>query len=436
MAGGGIRDHVGGGFARYSVDATWTVPHFEKTLYDNAQLLRLYAHAGRITGDPMLRGVARDTARYLQRDLLLPEGAFAAGEDADSEGAEGTFYLFTHDEVADAAGPDPDPVLTALGVTREGNFEGRTVLSRRDPAAVARTWGLAPEVLAARLDATLAALATRRGERSRPLRDDKVIAAWNGLAVQGFAEAAIALGDPALLDTARGAARFVLSEMRDGAGVRRSWRRGRHGPAGFCDDHAAMALGCFALYRATGDSEWFHAGAGLTTTLVERFADPAGPGFFATAHDAAPLIARPKNLFDLPAPADNSLAAEALLNMAAYTGEAQWWQRLDTTLRLGTAIAARHPAGAAHHLAVLHTVLGPPLEVAVVGPDSAPLVAVVRDGYRPGVFLAVGDGTGDGGVPLLSGRPGPARGALAYVCRGFVCDPPLGEPASLRAALE
>jgi uncharacterized protein YyaL (SSP411 family) len=435
MAGGGIRDHVGGGFARYSVDAAWAVPHFEKMLYDNAQLLRLYAHTAAVGADPSLAAVAAEIAAYLQTDLGLAAGGFASGEDADSEGAEGTFYVFTHDEVTAAAGAVPGPVLAALGVTPAGNFEGSNVLSRRDPGAVARQHGLDPEALEAAIDATLAQLRVTRRGRPRPLRDDKVIAAWNGMAVRALAEAAVALGNWAWLDVAQRTARFVLDEMRVGGRLHRSWRGGRLGPPGFCDDYAAMALGCFALYQATGDESWFRSGAELTTAMVDRFADAAGPGFFATAHDAEPLVARPKNLFDLPAPSDNSVAAEALLHMAAFTGESQWWDRLEPALRLGTAIADRHPAGAAHHLAVLHTLLAPPLEVAIVGADRAGLLAVVREKYHPRVFLAQGDGSRPGAVPLLHGRTAPPGAAVAYVCRDFVCDAPIADPTALRRAL-
>ena len=435
MASGGIRDHVGGGFARYSVDTAWSVPHFEKMLYDNAQLLRLYAHAAGPGTDPSLAAIAAEIADYMRADLLLPEGGFASGEDADSEGAEGTFYVFTADEVAAAAGSAAGPVLAGLGVTAAGNFEGRNVLSRRHPGTVAENWDLDPAELEAEIDATIARLRLLRHGRPRPLRDDKVVAAWNGLAVRALAEASIVLRDPALLDTALRTAGFVLDQMVGGGRLHRSWRRGRLGPPGYCEDHAAMALGCFALYQASGEESWFGAGADLAATMVDRFADPSGDGFFATAHDAERLVARPKNRFDLPAPSDNSLAAEALLHMAAFTGESRWWDLLDSALRLGAGSADRHPAGVAHHLAVLHTLLAPPREVAIVGHDRTRLLKVVREAYRPEVFLAQGDGAGTGVVPLLAGRTAPAGSALAYVCRGFVCDTPSDDPATLRRAL-
>ena len=430
MAGGGIRDHVGGGFARYAVDATWTVPHFEKMLYDNAQLLRMYAHSAKAADDPALAAIAAEIGRYLLTDLLLPDGAFASGEDADSEGAEGTFYVFDAAEVATAAGTDSGPVLAALGVTPEGNFEGRNVLTRRG-------WDTESPEVAARLSDTLEKLRLIRSLRPRPLLDDKVVTAWNGLAIRALAETAIALGDPRLLSAATAAAGFVLGTLRDESGrLHRSWRQGRLGPAGFCEDYAAMSLACFALYQSTGDDDWFREANALGEEMVRLFADPDGAGFFATAHDAESLIARPQNLFDLPAPSDNALAAEVLLHLAAFTGEARWWEQLDGVLRLGSGLAARYPAGAAHHLAVLHTWLAQPLEVALTGPEPGPLLAVVRAGYRPRVFLAVGDGSGVSPVPLLSGRVPTTPGTTAaFVCRGFVCDRPTTEPAELLAAL-
>ncbi len=282
---------------------------------------------------------------------------------------------------------------------------------------------------------TLKALRPVRATRNRPARDDKVIAAWNGLAARGLVEAGIALGDPTLIHAAADAVRFVLTSMRRSDGrVHRSWRQGRLGPIGYCDDHASMALACFALYQATGDETWFLSGAELANVTVEQFADPAGDGFFATAHDAERLIARPKNLFDLPAPSDNSLAAEVMLTMAAFTGESAWSDRLEGVLRLGAGMMEQHAAGAGQMLAVAGIRVAPPLEVAIVGAERQHLIEVVRETYRPAVFLAQSDGTATN-VPLLKDRPAPASAALAYVCRGFVCDRPIDTADALRTAL-
>ncbi len=398
-------------------------------LYDNAQLLRIYAHASGVLGDPALGAVAAEIASYLVGDLLLPGGGFASGEDADSDGAEGTFYVFSAEEVAAAATGSAE-VVAALGATVDGNFEGSNVLTRRG-------WTAESPQLRHSVDETLAELGRLRSTRTRPQCDDKVIAAWNGLAIRALAEAAIPLRDPGLLDAAIAAADFVLGTLRDESGrLHRSWRAGRLGPQGFCDDYAAMALGCLALYQATGEESWFVAGSDLAREMVTRFADPDGPGFFATSHDAEPLIARPQNLFDLPTPSDNALAAEVLLHMAALTGESEWWDRLDQALRLGAGHATAHPEGTAHHLAVLHTRLAPPLEVAIAGPTPGPLLAVVHAIYRPSVFVARGDGTGTSAVPLLNGRiPQPPGATSAFVCRGFVCDHPTNDPEVLSRLL-
>ncbi len=436
MAAGGIRDHVAGGFARYSVDSRWSVPHFEKMLSDNALLVRLYARAAQVTGDAGFATVARETAQYLLTDLRLPEGGFASGEDADSDGEEGVYYVFTRDAIAKAAGDFAEPVCEALGVTEDGNFEGANVLQRSDVAAVAARFKIPVDEISLAVSATLAALRSIRATRNRPARDDKVIAAWNGLAARGLAEAGVALGDSRLVDAAIDAARFVLTTMRRSDGrLHRSWRRGRLGPIGYCDDHAAMALACFALYQATGDETWFVHGADLAKVIVEQFADTSGDGFFATAHDAERLITRPKNLFDLPAPSDNSLAAEVMLSMSAFTGESDWRDHLEGVLRLGARMMTQHPAGAGHMLAVAGIMLAPPLEVAVVGAERDHLVKVVNEAYRPRVFLAQGDGRDTTVVPLLMGRPASATGASAYVCEGFVCDRPVSEPEDLRNAL-
>ncbi|WKZ83681.1 MAG: thioredoxin domain-containing protein [Acidimicrobiia bacterium] len=431
---GGIHDHVGGGFARYSVDATWSVPHFEKMLYDNALLTRLFARWHQVTGETRHAFVALETAAYMLESLRLPGGAFATGEDADSDGEEGTFYVFTEGEVLGAAGEHGVPVCRHLGVTARGNFEGRNVLRVAEPIQVtADATGIEVTELEAAVRATLRNLALVRAGRSRPAIDDKAIAAWNGLAIRALAEASVALGAPHLLQGGIDAARFVLAEMRAGSGrLHRTWRQGRFGPPGFCDDYAAMALACFAIYQATGDEAWFSEAAQLSTEMVDLFHDP-GRGFFATGHDAEALVARPHNRFDNPTPSDNSLAAEALLHMAAFTGEGKWHDLVTEVLAAGEAMASSHPSGVGHLLAVAWTSLAPPLEVAIVGPEIEPLLAVVDETYRPEVFLARGGV--DSVVPLLQSRPPVDGRATAYVCRGFSCDAPVTEPGALRSSL-
>ena len=437
MARGGIRDHVGGGFARYSVDADWLVPHFEKMLYDNALLARLYARAAQVTGEPAFADVARDTIGYMLRDLLLPDGGFASAEDADSEGEEGRFYVFDHAEVMEAGGEHAWLAAAALGVTPTGNFEGRNILHlARTPEEVAAAEGVGTSEVRAAVRSTLDALARVRAERVRPGLDDKVVTAWNGLAVRALAEAGVALGEPAWVVAAARTARFLLERLQSDDGrLLRSWRDGRAVIPAFCDDHGALALGLFALYQATGEPDWYREAERLTRSMIDLFWDPDDGGFFATGSDADDLIARPKNLFDNPTPSDNALAAEALQHLAAFNGDGALVEMMEGTIRAAGALMQRFPAGAGHMLSVALVASGPPWELAVVGPGDGKqrLLDVVRSEFRPGVFVAAGD-DGDT-VPLLAGRGAVAGEAAAYLCRGFVCDAPITDPAALGAAL-
>jgi len=436
MADGGIRDHVAGGFARYSVDDRWLVPHFEKMLYDNALLARLYARAHQVTGNERFADVAGSTLDYLLTDLCLDEGGFASAEDADSEGEEGKFYVFSWEELRGIT--DSEAVTEVLGAAPGGNFEGKTIVHRARPVErVAAERGLDPAQLEADVESALRALADLRANRVRPELDDKAVCAWNGLAIRALAEAGTALQRPDYTDAAADAAGFVLEHMRREDGrLLRAWRAGRTSGPAYCDDYAAIAVGLFALYQATGDAQWFTEARRTTEAMIELFWDDDHGGFFATGADAEALIARPKNLFDNPTPSDNSLAAEALQLLAAYSGEGPLLDKLEQTIRSAAALLERYPTGAGWMLSVLHTHLTGMLEVAVVGagPARRQLVDVVTATYRPGIVLAIGDGRDARGIPLLEGRP-PIGDAAAYVCRGFVCDAPVTDPAALETAL-
>jgi uncharacterized protein YyaL (SSP411 family) len=436
MARGGIHDMLGGGFSRYAVDDRWLVPHFEKMLYDNAQLARTYALASTALDAPELAEVATTTLDYMLRDLGLPGGGFASGEDADSEGVEGKFYVFTHEEFTSVT--DDAAVAAVLGVTPAGNFEGKSIIHRaRLVSEVAAEKGRTTTDIERELGRTLAALRRIRDDRVRPGLDDKVVCAWNGLAIRAFADVGRILGEQRHIATARRTAGFVLENMRDGGGrLQRSWRDGRTSGPGFCDDYGALAVGLFALYAATGEPRWYRSAEEITRSMIDLFWDDDHGGFHATGSDAEKLIARPKNVFDNPTPSDNSLAAEALQHLAAYTGDPAVQDRLDATLKVAGRLVQRYPMGAGQALAVLATEAGPPLEVAIVGTPErrSELVDVVNARYRPDVFLAIGDGEQDGEVPLLLDRPAP-EGRAAYVCRGFVCDAPVTTPDALAEAL-
>jgi hypothetical protein len=441
MADGGIHDQVGGGFARYAVDDRWLVPHFEKMLYDNALLARLYVRAAQVTGEPRFAAVARTTLDYLLDDLSLPEGGFASAEDADSEGEEGRFYTFTWDEFATAAGPGASPAAAVLGVTREGNSEGRNIVHRaRSAAQVAAATGVSPGVVDEAVAAALDALRARRAGRVRPARDDKAVAAWNGLAMRALAEAGTVLGEARYLEAAEATARFALAELRRPDGrLLRSRREGRGAVTGFCDDYAALALGLLALFRADGDPAWFGAAAGLVEDMVRLFGDPATGAFFTTGGDAEPLIARPLDLSDHPVPSANALAAEALLTLAAYTGESRHLDRAEAVFRAAGTFLERAPAAVGHLAGVLAVALAPPRELAIVGapddPGTAALLAVAEESFHPEVFVARGDGRHAGGVPLLEGRFRVQGRPAAYLCRRFACEAPITDPVDLRRLL-
>ena len=441
MADGGIHDQAGGGFARYAVDAAWLIPHFEKMLYDNALLARLYLRGAQVTGEARFVAVARSTLDYLLADLRLPDGGFAAAEDADSEGEEGRFYTLTYDEFAAAAGAGAPLAAAVLGVTPEGNFEGRNILYRARPvAAVAVTTGASPAEVERAVTEALAGVRALRVNRVRPARDDKAITAWNGLAIRSLAEAGAVLGEPRYVEVAQGAARFALTELRRPDGrLLRSRRAGRGDVPGFCDDYAALSLGLLALYRADGDPAWFATAVGLVDDMERLFGDPATGAFFSAGSDAEALIARPRSLSDHPVPSDNALAAEALLTLAAYTGDHRYLERAGGIFRSAASFLTRAPAAAGYLAAVLATSLAPARELAVVGPPGDPaaaaLLAVAEESFRPGLSLARGDGARAGGVPLLESRALVNGRPTAYLCHHLSCEAPITDPAVLRRAL-
>jgi uncharacterized protein YyaL (SSP411 family) len=418
MAAGGIHDQIGGGFARYSVDEFWLVPHFEKMLYDNAQLARLYLWAGVELGRQDFIGVARDTLGYLLRDLRHPEGGFFSSEDADSEGVEGKFYVWTPDEIEEVLGGEADEVMAYFGVTETGNFEGANILN------------VVGDEPPPGLDRAKEKLLEARAMRVRPGLDDKIVASWNGLAVRSFAEAGAALRDDRYLAAAREAAGFVMTHLVEDDRSMRSWRDGRTSVPGFLDDQAAMAVASFALYAATGETRWYEGALGLVEGLA-HFENPEG-GYFTTAADSDALVKRPTDYTDNPLPSGNALAAEANLLAGLYTGQEVFRERADSALRAAALLMKRYPSMVARHLAVLHASLQA-RELALVGPNWQHLAGVYWSRFRPEVALAGSTGENDL-VPLLVDRYQPER-TLAYLCRGFVCDLPTDDPETLAGQL-
>ena len=451
MADGGIHDQLGGGFHRYATDAVWLVPHFEKMLYDNAQLGRVYGHAWALTGERRYRDVALDTLDYVARELRTPEGAFAASQDADTEGIEGATFLWTADEI-EAGLPPADAALfmAAYDVTETGNWEGRTILHRvRTDAELATTSGLTPDAIAGVLAEARARLLALRGLRPQPARDDKALAGWNGLAIAAFADMVAALeatGDardaelaPGYRAVAARAAETILTRLGTPDGrLRRSWKDGRASANGVLEDYACLAEGLLALYQATFEERWFVAARALADTILERFADPAG-GWFDTSDDHETLISRPRDLQDNAVPSGNALAATVLLRLAAFTGEGRYREAAERALALVAGVLGRHPGGFGQWLTALDFALADVVELAIVGDPADPatlrLGASARAGFRPHLVLAISAESADSAIELLHGRAQLDGRPTAFVCRGFACRQPVQEPEALAAQL-
>jgi uncharacterized protein len=438
MAAGGIHDQVGGGFHRYSTDERWHVPHFEKMLYDNALLIRLYVHAWQVTGRDAYRRVALETCEYLLRELRHPEGGFFSSQDADSEGVEGRFFVWSWHELVEVG---DEEVATAFGATPSGNWEGTNVLWRPLPLeGVAAEFDLDTGELERRMEAARAALFGIRKGRVHPATDDKVLAAWNGFAIAALAEAGRAFERPDLVEAAAGAAEFVLARLRDEDGrLLRSWREGRSGRPAFADDHAALADACIVLYETTFELRWFERARALADDLLRLFHDEERGGFFQTGSDAQTLVVRPKDLQDNAVPSGNSLAADVLQRLAHLTGEAAYEKAGVGALRLIRDAMAGAPSGFGHALCALDADLSPVKEVAVVGdPDAEPTRALAAEvtirRFAPNHVLAVAspeDHESIQAVALLQDRPQREGSPTAYVCEHFVCKLPVTEPADL-----
>ena len=432
MAAGGMYDQLGGGFARYSVDAAWVVPHFEKMLYDNALLARVYAHLWRLTGDEAGRRVARDTCAWMLAELRTEQGGLASALDADSEGQEGKFYVWTPAQLAAALEPDDAQFAAAeFGVTAAGTFgEGSSVLQRRaEPADPAR------------LDRVRAALLAARSRRVRPGRDDKIVAAWNGLAIAALAETGLLLDRPDFIAAAVAAAELLERVHLDGARLARTSRDGTAGPsAGVLEDYACTAEGLIALSGVTGEARWVRLAGLLLDTALDRFADPAG-GFYDTPDDGEQLIYRPADPLDGPTPSGTFALAGALLSYSALTSSDRHRDRAADALAVLPAIASRYPRAAGSGLAVAEALLSGPAEIAVVGPpEDERTVALHHTALHaapPGAVIAIGPGGAEAGpgIPLLAGRTLPGGEPAAYVCRQFTCRAPVTDPEALRAEL-
>ena len=421
MASGGMYDQAGGGFARYAVDERWLVPHFEKMLYDNALLARAYLHGSQVTGHELFGRVCRETLDWALREMQAPEGGFYSALDADSEGVEGKYYVWSLDELREAAGDLAGEAIAYFGATAEGNWEGTNILVRgvQEPAA---------------LDEIRSRLYAARERRVRPGLDDKRLTSWNALMIGALAEAGAVLEEPRYADAAVACAEFVLRELRDGDGrLLRTWKDGTAKLNAYLEDHAFLLEALLTLYECTFDPRWFAESRALADTMIERFADDQRGGFFETSVDHERLVARRKDLEDHPIPAGNSAAAYGLLRLAALTGEHEYERPALSVLALLHPFGGRHPQAFAHLLQALDFHFAAVKEVALAGDDTAELERAVRSRFRPHLVLAGGPARG---VPLLEGREPVEGRAAAYVCEHFSCRRPVTDARELEALLD
>jgi hypothetical protein len=463
MARGGMYDQLGGGFHRYSVDDHWLVPHFEKMLYDNSQLARVYLHAWQVTGNEFFRTITEEILDYVMREMTDPAGGFHSTQDADSEGKEGKFFVWTLDEIREVLGGEAEELMAAYGVTRHGNastgsahgFEGKNILEfvgdidQRPSLAEARR-----------------KLFRARQQRVHPDRDEKVLTAWNGLLLAAFAEAARVLdrddGSRALAASYRGVARrnadFLLRELRQENGrLLRTWKDGEAKLNGYLEDYTYLIEGLLELYQTTFEPRWFVAARELAETMIAHFSasdslqlrpEPQLPskaaghaGFFDTSDDHETLITRPRDLQDNATPSGNAMAVTALLKLAGFTNDPRYVDIAHGALAQMQSMMARHPLGFGQWLQALSYALSHPREIAIVGDpvaaDTRALLGVVRSGYRPFQVVALGaPNTQSAAVPLLQERGLVDGQATAYVCRNLTCQAPVTQPEALLSLLE
>ncbi|HEU4477217.1 MAG TPA: thioredoxin domain-containing protein [Pyrinomonadaceae bacterium] len=445
MAEGGIYDQLGGGFHRYSTDSKWLVPHFEKMLYDNALLSRLYLHHYQATGDDKARRVSEGILDYVVREMTAPEGGFYSTQDADSEGVEGKFFVWSWNEIQELLGDQAAPVFCDYyNVTTEGNFEGLNILNvTRSLSEVAARNSMEVDALEALLAASRRKLYEAREKRVKPDRDEKILTAWNGMMLASFAEAGAILERDDYIEVARRNARFILETLRNDGLLLRTYKDGIAKLNGYLEDYAFLSEGLLTLYEATGDLEWLQACLQLTAKMVEEFWDDDAGGFFFTGKSHETLIVRSKDFFDNATPSGNSVAAEVLLRLALLADNEDYRRRGTTILRLMAQAMNRYPAGFGRALGALDFYLSSPKEIAIIGePKSAATKLLKREvwqRYLPNKVIAAAgpdDSTAVEVVPMLRGRSVPGEQPTAYVCERYVCKKPATNPSELAAQLE
>jgi len=446
MACGGIYDHLGGGFHRYSVDAHWLVPHFEKMLYDNALLSRIYLHAYQATGNRFYRRIAEEIFDYVLRDMTDPKGGFYSTEDADSEGEEGKFYVWTPDEIKAALGDrDGELLCHYFDVTRGGNFEhGKSILNiPRDLEKVARDAGISEDELSQVIERGRKRLFEVREKRIRPARDEKVLTAWNALMMASFAEGSRILRRDDYRQAAEHNAEFILSTLRRDGRLLRVYKDGEARLNGYLEDYAYLIDALITLYEADFDLRWFEEARKLADAMIEEFWDDTEGGLFFTGKSHEELISRTKDFFDNAIPSGNSVAAYALLKLGVLTGESEYINKATTIFRLTEQVVSRYPSGFGRMLSALDFYLSTPKEVAIIGyrrsPDTQKLVETVYNKYLPNKVLALAEPEDERApqlIALLKGRRMIDGKATAYVCERYTCQTPVTGPAELVEQLE
>ena len=445
MAYGGMYDQVGGGFHRYSTDAYWLVPHFEKMLYDNALLARLYLHAYQITGRDLFRGITEEILDYVLREMTDPLGGFYSAQDADSEGEEGKFFIWTPGQIGDILG-EADGSLFGdfFGVSNAGNFEGANILNvRQSTDDYAKEHGLPLEELEATIQRGKRELLAVRETRVHPLLDDKVLTSWNGLMLRTFAEAGASLSRPDYSQAAIKNAQFLVSTMQPEGRLLRSYREGQAKLLGYLEDYAFVADGLVSLYEATFNPAWLGHAISLADSMIELFWDDAAAGFYDTGHDHESLVVRPRDIFDNAQPCGGSVASEVLLRLAVITGRDDYASKGATPLRSLHQLMSRSPAGVAHWLAVLDFYVSVPKEIAIVGPvgnvETQELLETVFGRYLPNkVVVGSAPELGEANItsPLLEDRTMIDGKPTAFVCEHYVCQLPVTQAEALAEQLE
>jgi uncharacterized protein YyaL (SSP411 family) len=442
MAGGGMYDQLGGGFHRYSVDERWLVPHFEKMLYDNALLAESYLEAYQVTSNEDYARVVRETCDYVLREMTDPAGGFYSTQDADSEGEEGKFFVWTPTEVEVVLGAEKTETFCRVyDVTEEGNFEKRNILNLpKSIATLAKMLGRDETELRTELSASRAALFAARSKRIAPHRDDKVLVAWNGLMIDAFAQAAGVLGEPRYQQAATAAANFILTQLRDDSGrLLHTWRGGKAKLAAYLDDYTCLINALISLYELDFNEHWIDEAVRLADIVLAKFGDGERGGFFFTADDHEALISRQKDLFDNATPSGNAMAATAFVRLGKLTGRENYLTAAEKTIRSATGLMQQSPTAAGQMLIALDMLLGPTPEIVILGdPTTAAtsgLLSAVRHRFLPNKVLALRGGAAEVKSaaldPLFAGKKPLADEPTLYICQNFTCQAPVSGKQAL-----